>query len=536
MALPNLSTTKSRRDGACDSIVLAVYAPFGTDMTLSAFPGSKPRPIEQHPLVKHLREVAELGIHVSALVDLADDDSYLIEISADACSQVDIHSAWKQQMNAPQALAGFLRRTHHRFPSSAIVLALEGHGAGYLPQIDGAAITTGSTTADGQIDWKVTRGDLQPFDANTGAPILAVAAYPELPAESPDAAALALPLSTWALGHALQRATRKDGVPRPAVIHFNNCFNMSMEVLHTVAPYADYATGYANYNFFTSGKSYPAVFKRLRDAKKPVSAEQLAKWFALENGRLLHAKKNHPTVGATIELQRMSDVRDALFKLAAELTAALKSAGGAGVRARIKAAVLDAQQFDTGQTFALEVPDQLTDLVDFAAQLKLKFANGTIHDLADKLMTAVGKVWQYGDYDRPHVDENQIWDFRNERLGINILFPNPGLDDQWDWRSPYYLKNLRETDKAPAQPHAIELLRDPSGRCAWVKFLLAYYDDGSAPKPISLVRAKKPLFPPYDKAFKPKLPHPDPKDPCGSDPQSPGQTAPTDQKGPAAGT
>ncbi len=53
-------------------------------------------------------------------------------------------------------------------------------------------------------------------------------------------------------------------MPRLAAIHFDNCFNMSVEVLHTVAPHADYATGYMNYNFFTAGAAYPKVFERLR--------------------------------------------------------------------------------------------------------------------------------------------------------------------------------------------------------------------------------------------------------------------------------
>lgn len=517
--LPALSPTKERRPSGASSVVLAVYAPFGSDRVLSNFPGKTRRAVDQHPLLKHLTGVARLGVNVSALIDLADDDTYLVEIAADDPGCVEIHSAWKQQMNAPQALAGFLRRTHHRFPDSALVLALEGHGAGFVPQIDGAALDSTNTTAGGKVEWRVSGGGAAPFDATSGAPILAVSGYPELPAENPDATTVGLPLSTWGLGAALHRATRKDGVPRPAVIHFNNCFNMSMEVLHTVAPYAEYATGYANYNFFTAGKAYASVFKRLSSAPGPVTAEQLAKWFALENGKLLRTKKNHPTVGATIELSRMNDVRDALFKLAAELTSALKSAGGAAVRSRIQDAVKAAQQFDTGQTFELEVPDQLTDLADLAFQIKQQFAAGTIGDRAQDLIDAVGQVWQYGDRDRPHVDETKIWDFRNRRLGINILFPNPALTDDWDWRSPYYLKDFRKPNEAPAQSHVIDFLADSSGRCPWVKFLIAYYDDGRAPRPVRFLRAKRPLFPKYEKSFKPKYPHPD------DDDKNPGQSA-----------
>ena len=87
-----------------------------------------------------------------------------------------------------------------------------------------------------------------------------------------------LPMSTWALGSALQRATRARGGRKLAAIHFDNCFNMSLEVLHTVADYANYATSYCNYNFFTAGEAYPAVFARL--AKQgPATPEELGRWF-----------------------------------------------------------------------------------------------------------------------------------------------------------------------------------------------------------------------------------------------------------------
>ena len=394
--LPCLLPLAAKRPDDTDSVVFAVYAPFGTDRVLSEFPDDKRKAVRQQPLVKHLLAVARQGVHVSALIDLFEDDSYLVEIPAYEPRQMAIHSAWKQRMNAPQALAGFLRRTHDRFPCSTLVLALEGHGAGYLPEIDGSAISPDSTSGSGTVVWELKSDGITP--TKNGAPILAVSVYPELPVESPEFIPPNLPLSTWALGFALRSAI-KDGVPRPAVIHFNNCFNMSLEVLHTVAPHADFATGYANYNFFTAGEAYPEVFKELRAqfAKSgPVTREQLAKWFATKNGALLQAKQNHPSVGATIALRRMAGVLTALNDLAKELTDALKSAGGNGVRSLVKTAVLAAQQFDTGQTYQLEVPDQLTDLADLATQLMVRLPTGTIHDKAEKLVKALAGVWQYG--------------------------------------------------------------------------------------------------------------------------------------------
>jgi hypothetical protein len=299
---------------------------------------------------------------------------------------------------------------------------------------------------------------------------------------------------------------------------------MAVEVLHTVAPYASHATGYTNYNFFTAGETYPKVFKRLRQAGS-ASAEQLAKWFAAENGAMLGPQKNQPTIGATIALRKMNALRNAIAEMSKELTAALKAPGGSGVRAKIMDAVTAAQQYDTGTGYQLEVPDQLTDLVDFAFQLKTQFPSGTIHDRADDVMKAVGAVWQYGDFDRPFLDETKIWDFRNQRLGISIFFPDPLIQGQWDWRSPYYMKNNLEVDKLPRQPHVIDFLADSSGRSAWVKFLIEYHKVEANPPPprMLLLRARPPLFPSFMRDYKPQYPHPTDDDSCG--PGAPGQTS-----------
>jgi hypothetical protein len=220
----------------------------------------------------------------------------------------------------------------------------------------------------------------------------------------------------------------------------------------------------------------------------------------------------------------MNAVRNAITELAKELTAALKAPGGNGVRTQIKAAVTAAQQFDTGAGYQLEVPDQMTDLVDLAFQLKAQFASGTIHDRASDVMTAVGQVWQYGDFDRPYLDETQIWDFRNQRLGVSIFFPDPAIEGQWDWRSPYYMKNGLEPDKLPRQPRVIDFLADSSGRSAWVRFLIEYHKvDVDPPPRVVLLRAQPPLFPTFDPDYVPKYPHPVDPGPCNDPGKIPGQ-------------
>ncbi|TXC66661.1 hypothetical protein FSC37_15120 [Piscinibacter aquaticus] len=196
------------------------------------------------------------------------------------------------------------------------MLALEGHGAGYLPEIDRRQLTLASMT-DGDpkdFEWRL--------DASGGAPVLPGGSpllpggspllpggSPLLPGGSPLLPANHMPMSTWGLGAAL-RAAADAGVPRISVIHFDNCFNMSVEVLHTVAPYAEYATGYPNYNFFTAGEGYPGVFATL--AQQGATARDLAQAFAKGNQKILEDKRNHPTIGCAIRLERMKDITERL--------------------------------------------------------------------------------------------------------------------------------------------------------------------------------------------------------------------------------
>ncbi len=510
-ALPTLHPGPRQRGVRSDSVVFAVYAPLGTDETLSVYPSTTQQPLARQALVKALQRVADQGVNVSALIDLFEDDTYLVEIPAGQSKQMSITSAWKQDMSAPQALAGFLRRTHQRFPCSSLVLALEGHGGGFVPDIDNARLTRANATRwtsgaqSGAVRWIKTEQGTS-FEPEAGSPALPMTS-PELPMTSPELPATRLPMSSWALGAALRSAIR-SGVPRPAVIHFNNCFNGSFEHLHTVAPYADIATGYANYNFYTAGQAYPAVFQQLKGAGS-ASAKQLAQWFAAANGALLAAKKNHPTVGATVDLAAMKKTTLALDRLALALTSALQGAPAAqrpSVVALVKQAAVAAQHYDTSPSYALAVPDQMMDIGSFAAQVAALFPAGPVKAAATALAQALAGLWQYGDFDRPWLDENQIWDFRSPTLGLNILFPDPALQGLWDWRSPYYLSGKVDPTAPPAHRHVIDFLADrSSGRSPWVGFIVEYHRGINF---VGLLPAEPPLFPVFNARFEPKLPHP----------------------------
>ncbi len=517
MPLPILKPADGHA-GATDSVVLVVYAPFGHDDVLSTYPEGTSTELTEHPLYNALVDVAEQGAHVVALIDRAQHDTVLVQFRGGKPASAVTVSRWKQDMSSPNTLGGLLALAHQLHPEAAVVLALEGHGAGYLPELDRrnitqSSVTTRVTTSEGvqQVGWLLNADSGSPVLPSgspilpSGSPILP-SGSPILPSGSPILPASHMPLSTWGMGHAL-RLAEDAGVPKLSVIHFNNCFNMSVELLHTVSPYAEFATGYANYNFFTAGESYPQIFKRLR-LHGPVRAGELAQWFALANHKVLEAKGNHPTMGSVVDLSGMKALAELVDDLADALLAELRAATGSARKnlvAAIASAIKAAQQFDTaGTDFELETPDSLTDLMSFAAALQAlpgsTFNLSTVGPAAKALQSALVGVKQYGDNERPWLvpDTSRIaWDFSSPNLAMNIFLPDPDLNGLWDWRSPFYMAVDAESDRPSVQPHVIDFLKVTD----WVDFIKELHRDVPF---VGLAAAVIPTFPVFNARYEPR--------------------------------
>jgi hypothetical protein len=246
--------------------------------------------------------------------------------------------------------------------------------------------------------------------------------------------------------------------------------------LHTVAPYAQFATGYCNYNFFTAGQAYPLVFEQLA-AVGETTSEQLAKWFAAANHAVLLAAGHEPTVAGTVDLARMHDIAEKVDDLSDALLAALRTSSPderSGFVAKIRSAIETAQQYDTRPDYILETPDELTDLDSFAAALlEIDFLPYKVAPAAEALRSALCGIKQYGDTDSPWMDPNVVWDFSSPNLAMNIFLPDPLLDGLWDWRSQYYLDVNPDPTKPQVQPNIIEFVKVTD----WVDFLIEYHRD-----------------------------------------------------------
>jgi hypothetical protein len=459
------------------NIVLAVYAPFGTDPVLSGFPDGTTHDLMAHPLVANLQKVAATGVHVVALVDMFDDDTYLVQIPAYRPAELQAESRGKQQMDAGATLSEFLTLAHGLAPEANLVLSMEGHGAGFLPDLDKRLFTVPNFTANGSVQWRIGAGMgdesmiSMPFKAD-GEPLLPEGS-PVLPIGGPTCPTNHLAPSTWAIGAAFQQAQGR-GMPKVAVVHLNNCFNMSVELLHTVSPYADFATGYCNYNFFTAGAAYPLVFEQLA-AAGGTTREQLARWFAAANHAVLLAAGHEPTVAGTVDLARMHDIAEKVDDLSDALLAALRTAPESD-RPRfvdmIRSAIEKAQQYDSRPDFLLETPDELTDLDSLAASLlDFDFAPYKVGPAAEALRKALYGIKQYGDTDSPWMDPNVVWDFASPDLAMNIFLPDPLLNGLWDWRSQYYLDVNPDPTKPRVQPNIIDFVKVTD----WVDFLIEYH-------------------------------------------------------------
>ena len=470
MALPKLIFTSPTPGAATSSVTLAVYAPFGTDPVLSTYPNAVPLTITQHPLVQNLVQVSKCGVNVSAVIDLFDDDSYLVEITADKPLSMKVTSRWKLEMDAINTLSGFLKHTRATFPGSALVLGLEGHGAGYLPEIDASQLTTANLTQDGAVEWHITRDHGSPL-LPMGSPLLPMGS-PLLPMGSPLLPVNHMPLSTWGLGRALQVAL--TGSPhKVGVIHFNNCFNMAVELLHTVAPYAEFAAGYMNYNFFSAGQGYPVAFGKLKLAGQ-ATTQQFATWLAEANRDVLASKSHHPTAGGVVQLSKMAGIAARVDALAEALIAVLTSATQderPAVVGEIRTAITRSQQYDTGSSPVLESPDELTDLCSLAARLRLFTRSAQVQQAATNLHSALAGIKVYGAKATPWTSPAVLWDFSRPDIAMNILCPDPALRGLWDWRSPFYL----QTAPQPVQPHVIPFLQ----QTAWVPFIIEYHKEAA---------------------------------------------------------
>jgi hypothetical protein len=469
MTLPRLQTDESCTDPLRDSVLFAVYAPFGTDRLLSEFPGES-HDVLSHPLLKNLLKVAASGVHVMALVDRYQDDTFLVHIPAGRPLDLHVTSRWKQDMASPNNLSGFLAHAARLHPRSDVVLALEGHGAGFFPDLDRSQMTQRNLTDNGAFEWRLEADRTNPVKGD-GSPVLP-GGFPGLPGGFPGLPVDHMPMSTYGLGAALRNAVG-GGAPKLAVIHFNNCFNMSLEVLHTVKPYAEWATGYINYNFFTAGAAYPPVFDRLKN-QGSATAEELSVWFALANRDFLEAQKHHPTVGCAVELARMGDIAERLDELSGVLVTALQTATGsqrADVIDAIRSAIIRGQQLDISGDMQLETPDEMTDLHSLAHELQHDdFRASPIAAEAAKLENTLRGIKQYGSADQPWTAPSGFWDFSSDKLAMNILLPDPLRLGLWDWRAPYYM-SLNPT---PVQPNIIDFLQATK---RWVEFLIEYHKD-----------------------------------------------------------
>jgi hypothetical protein len=521
---PRLKPGRLTRPECAGSVVFAVYAPIGTDPLLSRHPRASQPPIETHPLTQALRDVAACGVNVSALIDLYEDDTWLVEIPARQPSNELIVSAWKQDMSAPQALAGFMRRAHARFPRSTPVLAIEGHGGAFVPDIDFNRLTPSSTThiasttPPTELHW-IANGGGTTFGSGSdpslpmSSPVLPMSS-PVLPMSSPVLPAGRMPMSTWGLGEALRLAVKEHGVPHPALIHFNNCFNASVELLHTVSPWTEFATGYANYDFYTAGAAYPSVCQWLQSQSGGVTIEALARRFAEANRDAIQAQPNQPSIGAAVPAGgRMKSIAAAIDRLAQELVKDLRAATLAAreqARTAVRSAAVASQHYDTEPGFALEVPDQFMDVASFALTLASSYPGAAVVQAANALASALKGLWVYGAKDKPYMDPSVEWNFTDQRLGLNIFFPDPDLRGLWDWRSPYYLSGRVDPNQPPAHRHVIPFLAERAGkRPPWVEFIVAYHET----TPFRAFLAAKPFFFPLAGGARGYQPPPSPPDP-----------------------
>ena len=109
-------------------------------------------------------------------------------------------------MTSERTLAGLLVQATERFPRASVVLSIEGHGAGYLPDVDRRQLTWNKVTESGKFEWHFGDKDCAPVNKD-GSPVLPMGS-PTLPMGSPTLPAGVGYMSTRQLGQALAMTMR----------------------------------------------------------------------------------------------------------------------------------------------------------------------------------------------------------------------------------------------------------------------------------------------------------------------------------------
>lgn len=109
-AQPDLRPADPKTGPRTRGVTLAVYAPFGTDPVLSAYPDGSSTTLVQHPLMQNLLKVAESGVRVSALIDRVDEDTALVDIPPGAPERL----KWQSRCKVPGHCASRAGRVRSR--------------------------------------------------------------------------------------------------------------------------------------------------------------------------------------------------------------------------------------------------------------------------------------------------------------------------------------------------------------------------------------------------------------------------------------
>jgi hypothetical protein len=494
--------------------VFVVFAPFGDDAMLTFHPDSTTRDLLQHSLVRNLLQVARGGVHVLALIDRLDFPTALVRIPGGAADQIAVTPCGKLDMSEPQTLTWLLQTAHTWQPDADVVLSIEGHGAGFLPDLDEGVISEALNNST-DIEWRISSEGSRPLPKTGGVLPKTGGVLPKTGGVLPQAVGVlpGMPMATHALARALSEAV-SSGVPKLAVIHFCNCFNLSIEILHSIMPYARFAGGYPNYNYFTAGEAYPGVFAVLSPAG--ATAHELAHAFVKTNGDLLKSRTGHPSAGGMLKLARMKEIIEDLDDFADALLHALRSTRGKARRAVvewIRRSIADAQQYDTSGDFTLEVrdsngvriSDQFTDIRGFAMWMinnaaafhptSKRFPH--IIETAQALAFSAVDMIVYAESGRPWMAPRANFEFDHMRMAMNILLPDPMLEGIWDWRTPFYI----DVNPDPAQPRVQRGIIDFLQVTDWVDFILEYHKGVKFKR---FLPRPKPIFPVYNPTYVPE--------------------------------
>lgn len=380
-------------------------------------------------------------------------------------------------------LGGFLLFANNYYTANRITLSYIGHGTFFAPEIGQPHSELFPETAASASSVQATS-----FKLNGG-----IIPLPDKVDINPDYTDAHIPNSTskslitpYDLALALDIGTNNGNNPID-VLDVLHCFGASVEELYELHPYATYTTASPNYAYFDPemlGDTFKAYLPN--NPVSDLAQTILTTYYNLITGP--GSNNQNPSVLIAVENSKFPAVKTAWDEIAQYLL----SLPPATMIAYVDPAYLSSAKYDTTYCtpeFELAPPDALSDIYDFAEQLKGNTV--TLDDLIFQAQVAISATLPFAQYvenGQPWYGGGLVngpqWNFETEPF-YSIFTPfemwqNYNSEQFHVWQALWYTNETTLTFPGNVtlnNPHPYKFIQGSADNPSWAEFVQHYWDN-----------------------------------------------------------